>query len=301
MRIVIITPTRNEEEYIKDTLECMIAQTVLPVKWIIVNDGSTDRTEKTIKEFEKDAPFIEYILLPDRGYRKPGQGVVEAFYEAYKTIENENYDIIAKFDADLKFPPDTLETICNAFKNDTKLGVTGGTRYEKIIENGDYEKVLVPRGFVGGPTKFYRKKCFEDINGLIRRAGWDGADTIKANMNGWKTGEIESLKVIHLKPTGTAKGEGLRRACEKYGDVSYYMGGYLWYFFLRVIGRSLEGRNLKVGYYMIKGYLRLKIKNETRESTEFRRYLKKVQVQNMIYWIRLLFGYKKLKNSESSK
>lgn len=291
MKIVIITPTRNEEEYIHITIKCMIEQTILPIKWIIVNDGSTDNTEEIIKEYIKEVPFIEYVSLPDRGYRKPAQGVIEAFYEGIKKIENENYDILAKFDGDLEFPSNTLEEICNAFRNDSQLGITGGTRYEQF-NNSDFKKVLVPEGFVGGPTKFYRKKCFQDINGLIRRAGWDGVDTIKANMMGWRTGELESLKMIHLKPTGMASGEGLKKSCMKYGNVSYYMGGYVWYFILRLIGRSFEGRSLKVGYFMIRGYLRSRLNNEIRETIEFRRYLKKVQVQNMIYWFKKALNIK---------
>lgn len=286
MKIIIITPVRNEEQYIKITIECMLVQTILPIKWIIVNDGSTDETEKIVREFMKEASFIECVSLPDRGYRKPGQGVIEAFYEGLKKIIATDYDIISKFDADLKFPPDTLEKICNAFRDDPKLGITGGTRYEQINNNGVFKKVLVPKEFVGGPNKFYRKKCFEDIGGLILRAGWDGVDTIKANMKGWRTGEIESLKFIHLKPTGTAKGEGLSRACEKYGDVSYYMGGYVWYFILRVIGRSVRAGNPKVGYYMVMGYVKAKRNNVIRESHEFRRFLKRNQIKNMVYWFK---------------
>lgn len=287
MKIVIITPVRNEGEHIRITINCMLNQTLLPIKWIIVNDGSKDDTEKIVKEFSKTNSFMHYISLPDRGKREPGRGVVEAFYKGYSKIAGMNYDILAKFDADLEFPPNTLEKVCQAFLTDPNLGITGGTRYEKRKNENNPRKVLVPKGFVGGPFKFYRKKCFEDINGLTKRAGWDGVDTIKANMKGWRTGEIESLKIFHLKPTGTAKGEGLVRAWEKYGDVSYYMGGYLWYFFLRVAARTFEGRNPKVGYYMLRGYLRSIRNNVPRESRGFRRFLKRKQLENMIYWFRL--------------
>lgn len=286
MRIIIITPTRNEEKYIRTTIECMIKQTKLPVKWVIVNDGSTDRTGDIVQEYIEKYPFIEYVSLPDRGFRKPGQGVVEAFYEGLKRFDISDYDIIAKFDADLEFSPKMIETICKAFKDDEKLGITGGARFERRSPNNDYRKVMVPKGFVGGPTKFYKKKCFEDINGLIPRAGWDGVDTIRANMKGWRTGELEDLKVIHLKPTGTSPGEGLVKACQKYGDVSYYMGGYLWYFALRVIARSAEDKNPLVGYHMMKGYISSKRNKEIRESNEFRRYLKKTQIKNIFYWMR---------------
>ncbi len=286
-KFAIITPARNEEAYLTTTIKCMLKQTVLPAEWIIVDDGSLDNSGKIIKGFMQNHDFIKYVLLKDRGYRKPGQGVIEAFYEGYKEITIHDYDIISKFDGDLEFPPNTIETIINAFEQNPLLGITGGTRYERKTSYGPFKRVLVPKGFVGGPFKFYRKKCFEDIGGLIKRAGWDGVDTIKANMMGWKTGEIESLKIIHLKPTGSAKGEGLVRACMKYGDVSYYMGGYFWYFILRVVGRSFEGRNIKIGYHMINGYLNAKRANELRESGKFQNFLKKKQRQNMLYWINL--------------
>ena len=124
---------------------------------------------------------------------------------------------------------------------------------------------------------------------MIRRAGWDGVDVIKANMKGWQTGEIGHLKIIHLKPTGTAEGEGLQKACEKYGNTNYYMGGYFWYFLLRVVGRSIHARNLAVGYYMMKGFMKAKRKREVRESEEFRIFLKQSQKKNVLYYMTLPF------------
>jgi biofilm PGA synthesis N-glycosyltransferase PgaC len=298
MKFVIITPTRNEDKYIHHTLESMIAQSLLPIKWIIVDDGSNDNTSKIIKSFMRKAPFIKYVYNPDRGYRKPGAGVVEAFYTGYKKIGEEDYDVVAKFDADLQFPPHTLKNIANAFEENPNLGITGAIRYERSGSNGQFRKVLVPAGFVGGPTKFYRKQCFNDIDGLIPRAGWDGVDTIKANMHGWETGELRELKILHLKPTGTSLGEGLKRACEKYGDVSYYMGGYFWYFILRMIGRSVHSRNPKVGYFMLVGYFTSLFNHEKRESSEFRKFLKKIQRKNILYWFSILSKTKTIVNNE---
>lgn len=287
MKFVIITPVRNEERYVATTIKCMIAQTLLPIEWIIVDDGSTDNTQKIIKNSIGKNSFIKYLYRSDRGYRKPGQGVVETFYEGFQNITYKDYEIIAKFDADLDFPPNFLEKISDAFVKNPELGITGGTRYESSGKNSCLHKVIVPRGFVGGPYKFYRRKCFEDINGLVSRAGWDGVDTIKANMLGWQTGELEDLKIIHLKPTGFAKGEGLANSCLKDGDINYYMGGYIWYFFLRVIGRSLQARNGKIGYYMLKGYFKSWSLGIKRESDEFRTYLKKVQLNNIVYFFKL--------------
>jgi len=292
MKVVIITPARDEAQYISKTITCMVEQTIYPVQWIIVDDGSKDSTGKIVQDFMKKYSFIDYIYIPDRGYRKPGAGVVTAFYEGYNLIKNHDYDIIAKMDADIRLPKNMIEIICNAFKQNDRLGITGGTQYERINSKSDYNRVLVPKGFVLGPQKFYRRKCFEDIGGLIFRAGWDGVDIIRANMSGWETGEIESLKVYHLRTTGTAIGEGLIRACQKYGDVSYYMGGYLWYFIIRILARSIEARNLKVGFYMAKGYFESWRSKVKRENYDFRSFLKRKQIENIIEWMK--YGYRKI-------
>lgn len=296
MRLLLITPTRNEGKYIRTTLESIVAQTLLPVKWIIVDDGSTDNTADIIREYLGKAPFIQYLHIPDRGYRKPSVGVIEAFYAGLSRVGNLDYDVIAKLDGDLRVPPDMLQKISEAFEKGPQLGITGGTRYERFGKERSLKRVHVPRGFVGGTHKFYRNKCFEDIGGLIKRPGWDGVDTIRANMNGWKTGEIESLRIHHLKPTGTARGEGLAWANEKYGNVSYYMGGYLWYFILRVLYRSVERRSLMIGYYMIKGYLKELVHRTPRESAEFRKYLKREQVRNVVDWLRDTFRATRRRN-----
>jgi len=288
MKFVIITPIRNEAKHIPTALSCMFNQTFPPVEWILVNDGSTDDTEREILKVLSDHPFINYVPLPDRGFRKPGAGVIEAFYEGYRRIRTQDYDILAKFDGDMEFPPDTLEVLAERFRSDPKLGIAGGTLYERPEGGGSFRRAIVAKGFVRGATKFYRRRCFQDIQGLIERSGWDGVDIIRANMKGWRTEEIESMKILHLKPTGTAKGEGLRKACEKYGDVSHYMGGYFWYFLLRVLGRSLEGRNPRIGYYMLKGYLRSKRSGLPTESEAFRHQVKAKQTENVAHQIKRL-------------
>jgi glycosyltransferase involved in cell wall biosynthesis len=289
LRVIVITPTRNEEKYIRTTIECMVKQTKLPEKWVIVNDGSADRTGDIVQEYIGKYPFIEYVLLPDRGFRKPGQGVVETFYQGFKQVEDLDYDIISKFDADLEFPPDSLEKICKAFENDQYLGITGGAIYERKKRQGPYEKLYYSEGYVCGPNKFYRKQCFEDIGGLIARAGWDGVDIIRANMNGWRTRTLETLITYHLKNTGSAIGEGLIKSCEKYGDVSYYMGGYLWYFILRIVGRSLESRNPKIGYFMLKGFVNSCREKKAREPEDFRFYLKKKQKERVVSLLKNIY------------
>jgi len=286
MKIFIVTPTRDEGAYIEETLESMSKQKIKPYKWIIVDDGSRDNTKEIVRKYVESMPFISYINTEDRGYRAPATGVINAFYKGYDTIKNENYDIIAKFDADLKFPPDTLEQIITAFEDDPTLGVTGGARYDYDPRRADFVKVIIPPNFVGGPTKFYRKACFKDIDGLMNRAGWDGVDTVRANMKGWSTYELQSLKIHHLKPTGSADGKGMNKANLKYGDVSYYMGGHFWYFILRVIGRSIEWRSITSGIFMVQGYMNSLFKCVQREDKAFRTFLKKQQRDNIKFWFK---------------
>ena len=105
-------------------------------------------------------------------------------------------------------------------------------------------------------------------------------------MMGWETKELNSLKIIHLKPTGTSKGEGIKKTWEKDGYINYYMNGYLWYFALRVLSRSIQWLNPMIGFYMIKGYTIATINKKPRETQVFKKYLRKTQVTNLVNWIR---------------
>lgn len=289
MRFVIISPVRNEEHHIGRTLRSMAAQTYPPVKWVIVDDGSNDRTAEIVSKHIPHLPYLSFIRRTDRGVRLPGQGVVEAFYDGLRSVGDTPCEVIAKMDGDVEFAPDTLERIVHAFRNNPRLGITGGILLEPDGRAG-FKPRVVPHDTVGGPFKFYRRECFEQIGGLIPRAGWDGADIIKAAMHGWETGEISHLRVRHLKATGMTKGEGLRRSCMKYGDISYYFGGHLWYFLLRVILRSLHMRNPLFGAYMVAGYVRAMRHVKQRESPEFSEFLKRRQIHRTIAWLRRPLG-----------
>ena len=280
MNTVIITPVRNEAQYIGTTLRCMIAQTVKPIRWVIVDDGSTDGTGEIIEGALDDNPFIRYVFVADRGFRKPAVGVVETFYRGLREVEGLEYDILAKFDGDLEFPPDMIASIIGAFEADPRLGVTGGRQFERLGVDQPLKEVRYPEGFVAGAYKFYRRECFEAIGGIIRRAGWDGVDTVRAAMQGWQTGQLPSLELIHLKTSGTARGEGIRKSGLKYGDVSYYMGGYFWHFLLHVLRLTVLFRKPAMGYWTAVGYFRALFRREEREPVAFRRFLKKQQLQH---------------------
>ena len=202
-RYIVITPVRDEEKYIELTLQSFLSQTVKPVSWIIVNDGSKDRTEDIIESYKKKVNWIRIINKKNRGYRARGGGVVEAFYCGYDTIKQKNYDFIAKMDGDLKFDKYYFELLLEKFNKDKTIGIAGGACYNEVKEGLKIEKQ--PLHHVRGATKVYRRKCFEEIKGLVKAIGWDTADEMKANMLGWKTRTFPELKIVHLRKTGQSE------------------------------------------------------------------------------------------------
>jgi biofilm PGA synthesis N-glycosyltransferase PgaC len=219
-RFVVITPVRNEEAYLRATMECMVAQTVPPVEWIVVNDGSTDGTKAIIEEYASRYPWIRGLDREDRGFRKAGGGVVDAFNDGYRTVSFGDWDFIVKFDGDLSFAPNYFESCFEKFAAEPKLGVGGGVICHEI--NGAELVEPCPAFHVRGATKIYRKECWEAIGGFWPAPGWDTMDEVKASMLGWSTKSFPELHLLHHRATGTS--EGLWKGLIKNGRANYICG-----------------------------------------------------------------------------
>lgn len=219
-RYAIITPVRDEEKFIETTLECVLNQTILPVEWVIVDDGSTDQTGVLLDRYAARHAWIRVIHRANRGFRKSGGGVVEAFYEGYNSLHCNDWEFIVKLDGDLTFTPEYFEKCFEHFRNEPKLGIGGGEIHHNI--SGELKLEANPRFHVRGATKIYRKSCWEAIGGLWPAAGWDTIDEVKANMLGWKTYSFPELRLLHHRFTGTE--EGLLRDRVKHGVASYVSG-----------------------------------------------------------------------------
>ena len=200
MKVSIIIPVYNEEGFIKKSIESIINQTTKPQKVIYVNDSSTDETRNIIKEFSEKHEWIDLIDHESNQEHEPGSKVVKAFNFGLKNL-NISYDIICKFDADIIIPNNYVERLVNIFSNNNNVGIAGGNLY--IFKRGKwlYEKIAA-KSHVRGPIKAYRRKCFEEINGLKSSIGWDTVDVLLAQKKGWKIYTDKSLVVKHLKPTG---------------------------------------------------------------------------------------------------
>lgn len=219
-RYVVITPVRDEEEFVAATIECMIRQSVRPVEWIIVNDGSTDKTGEMIDRYAQEHPWIRACHRGNRGFRKAGGGVVEAFNDGYRMLQCQDWDFLVKFDGDLSFEPQYFERCFDYFAREPKLGVGGGVICH-VIEGVEHVEPC-PKFHVRGATKIYRKPCWEDIGGFWPAPGWDTFDEVKANRLGWATRSFDDLHLRHHRLTGTA--EGLWAGLVKNGRANYICG-----------------------------------------------------------------------------
>tara|TARA_R100001369_G_scaffold11429_1_gene24899 strand:- start:25522 stop:26370 length:849 start_codon:yes stop_codon:yes gene_type:complete len=201
LKIYIVIPAHNEAEFIGLTLQSLLDQTYKAERIVVVNDQSSDATPQIVSKFERKHPSIALISITSSEEHLPGSKVIRAFYEGYKTLD-QDYDVICKFDADLIFPINYLENLTKAFEASAKTGMFGGfCSIQKgkswIIEN------LTDKDHIRGAIKAYRKKCFLDIGGLKPAMGWDTADELLAQYHKWIIKTDKELLVKHLKPTGT--------------------------------------------------------------------------------------------------
>jgi glycosyltransferase involved in cell wall biosynthesis len=252
----VITPVRDEEKYLSATIASMCAQTLLPLKWVLVDDGSRDQTGLIIDNAAAQHNWIVAIHRDNRGFRQAGGGVIEAFYSGFSHIADTSWEFVAKFDGDLSFDRHYFERCLAEFKRDASLGIAGGTCCKLVGSELVPEYTGEPIFHVRGPTKIYRRECFAQIGGLIRAPGWDTVDLIKANMLGWKTRTFSHIPLHHLRPTGGAYGSW--NDWVKNGLANYVTGYDPLFMACKCLRRTLKkphgnGAALWLGF--MKGYL----------------------------------------------
>jgi glycosyltransferase involved in cell wall biosynthesis len=246
----VISPVKDEAAFIEQTIGSMIAQTIRPAIWVIVNDGSQDTTEAIVRKYAQEHTWIKLVnRQQEPGVRKRGKGVVEAFYAGYNTL-TQPYDFIVKLDGDVTFGPDYFETLSNQFSADPQLGIAGGGLYER--PDGKTWILYTVKDHVRGCTKVYRRECFEAIGGLVASMGWDGVDEWQALAKGWKVESFLELKIYHYRFTGAAT--GLLKSSIEQGYGAYRMGYHPLYIIARGIRRMPDRPYLIGGAAMIGGY-----------------------------------------------
>ena len=278
-RYVVVTPVRDEEAYLPLTIESMVRQTIRPQQWVIVNDGSKDRTGEIIDEAARQHPWIRGVHRTDRGFRKWGAGIIEAFYDGYHALDSTDWEYMSKLDGDLSFEPDYFQKTFAKFRADPKIGIGGGVLYH---HDGGGEKVLEnhPKFHVRGGVKIYRRACWEAIGGLWVGPGSDTVDEVKANMLGWTTTSFFDIHMIHHRFTGASWGRwgGL----VKDGKIDYVSGYHPLFLTVKSIVR-LPRRPYFIGSFaLVYGYISAHLQRTPRvDDPELIRYLRQQQLAKL--------------------
>ncbi|MEE9391165.1 MAG: glycosyltransferase family A protein [Planctomycetota bacterium] len=278
-RLVIISPCRNEQMFASTTIKSVLAQTFRPHKWLIVDDGSSDATPAILRDFAKKDEMIRIVRRDDRGHRQVGPGVVDAFYAGYDRIVGEEWDYVCKLDLDLELPPRYFETLIERMEQEPRLGTCSGWPHARRAD-----KVLVPEHgseeISAGMTKLYRRRCFEDIGGLVRGVMWDGIDCHRCRMMGWVAkswNDSSDLKFVHLRQMGSSEGSILRGRA-RHGRGQRFMGTGLIYLLASAANQARQRPYLIGSLAMVWGYLAAMVKRQKRlDDPEFIKFLRRFQ------------------------
>ncbi len=283
-RYVLISPCRNEADYMRQTLDSVVAQSLRPALWVIVDDGSTDATPRILDEYCRRHDWIRVVTRADRGHRAVGPGVIDAFYAGYETIDPDAYDYLCKLDLDLRLPPRYFEGLIERMEADPTIATCSGKAYiEKegglVTErHGDETSI--------GASKFYRMSCFRKIGGFVREVMWDGIDCHRCRMKGWKalSWDAPELRFVHLRPMGSSQA-GIYTGRMRHGYGQYFMGTGLAWMLATAVYRIPEKPYVLGGMAILWGWLKSALQGRPRYADpEFRAFLRHYQ------WRALLVG-----------
>ena len=292
MKFLIIIPAHNEEENILSCLESLKNQTFQDFKCVIVNDGSTDKTQEIAEKYEVQSTKYKVLNL-EKSLHQPGAKVVRTFNKGLETENIEEFDVVCKFDADIIFPKNYLEKINEVYKKNPKAGMVSGLVYiKKGFDSAQPDKKdfttsqlhdftnqndwifenLSSKNHVRGPIKSYRKELFLKMNGLRAVLGWDNIDVMLCKMHGYETLTIKELWVKHLRPTAY---KYKSQKAEKLGEYFYNIGLNFPLAAISSAKSSLKNKSISEFFITMKSFL--KQKNErilTNEEIAFIRNLR---------------------------
>ena len=277
---VLVTPARNEAQFIESTIKSVVAQTLRPLKWVIVSDGSTDGTDEIVSRYAVAHEWIELLRTPERAERHFA-GKAFAFKAGKARIDDLPYDVIANLDADITFEPDYFTYLLGKLAVDPSLGVVGTPYVEKTGEHFDYKFTSIDH--VSGACQVFRRECYESIGGYVpvKVGTIDCIAVITARMKGWKTRTFTDKVSQHHRKVGTAQ-RGPMKANFYTGVMDYAMGNHpLWQLFrttYQMTKKPFVIRGLALGM----GYLWTSFRRGERPvSREFVKFHRHEQMQRL--------------------
>ena len=277
-RYLLITPCRDEAKFAGRTIESVASQTIAPALWIVVDDGSTDETPAILAEYAAKLPYLRVIRREDRGFRKLGGGVIDAFYSGYDTINPDDFDYVCKLDLDLDLPPRYFETLMERMEAEPRIGTCSGKPWFRGAGGRQISEKCGDENSVG-MVKFYRTACFQQIGGFVRELMWDGIDCHRCRMLGWiaVSWDDPALNFEHLRPMGTSH-KNWWTGRVRHGVGQYYMGTAPAYMLASALFRMTRPPVLIGGMAILWGYCSSLLRRKPRyPDPQFRKFLKSYQ------------------------
>ncbi len=282
-RYLLVTPCRDEAEYLPATIRTIAAQSLSPACWVVVDDGSSDATPQILAEAARTMSFLKIVRREDRGVRSVGPGVIDAFYAGLDRVNLEEFDYVCKLDGDLELPPRYFEGLIEAMEREPRLGTFSGKMY---VRQPDGSTVHEERGDENscGPSKFYRVACFRETGGFVRHVGWDGIDGHVCRLKGWiaRSEDRPDLRVIHLRALGSSH-KGLLHGRMRGGAGNWYIGMSLPYMLARTLYRLKDPPFARNAFAVLWGYLKARFRGEPSfGDADYRRYLSRFEWSSLV-------------------
>ncbi|HEV7640864.1 MAG TPA: glycosyltransferase family A protein, partial [Gaiellaceae bacterium] len=255
----VLTPARDEAADLPRLERCLAAQTVPPALWVVIENGSSDGTDRVASALAAEHDWIHAVSAPPGPARVRGAPVVRALHEGLAALD-ERFDVVAKVDADVSLEPDYFERLLHAFEAEPALGLASGGCLELV--DGAWRERRVTGSHVWGAARAYRRACLDDVLPLDERMGWDGLDQIRAAARGWQVGRIAGLAFRHHRLEGTRDGSR-RRVWAAQGSAAYYMRYRVSYVLLRTLHRA---RSEPAALALLGAYVAAALRREARCS-----------------------------------
>jgi glycosyltransferase involved in cell wall biosynthesis len=261
----VITPLRNEAENLPRLASAVLAQTVLPAAWMIVDDGSSDGTLEIAQELARAHGWIHVEKSPGAterdgplgAGRQSGRDIV-AFHTGLAGLGNPPAEFVVKLDADVSLEPDYFQRVLGEFARDPLLAIAGGTCWERD-RDGVWRAVRVRSSHVRGAARVWRWQYMRDLLPLEERLGWDVVDEVQARLNGWTARSLADVPFFHHRGVGSR--DGSRREWDAQGRLAYYLG----YRFPYLVGRAVrQARQDRAAFYLVTGYVLARVRREPR-------------------------------------
>jgi len=278
---VLITAARDEEAYIEDLLSSVMAQTLQPLRWLIMSDGSTDRTDEIVRGYAAECPFIELVRVTPDEHRSFGSKA-RAINEAHRRLQDMTWEYLGILDADVSFESNYYEQLLPKFEKDPRLGIGGGYVMD-TSRNGFKGHTMSVNWSVRGPVQMFRRACFQDIGGYLPlpHGGIDCVAEIMARMHGWNVRTFPELTAFHHRTTGTET-QGYMRARFKLGLQNYATGYHPLFMLARTFARVAERPYMAGAAALLAGYVSGALRREPRQvPPDVVRFLRREQMKRL--------------------